>query len=165
MTLLLGFYTGFTTSIVRYYAGWPQDLLYTGVLPLRLDPPARSAYAAALERLAAPGVLTGLHSCTPGPASPYLASFPGRVLALDAQVIELDVEALQGHERTGGTWILGVMDTRPGRFDAADGSRRARVFVEALSGERAVFLSGGCGSGLADEAFELRLAAALGSSL
>jgi hypothetical protein len=97
----------------------------------------------------------------PGPLKPLVDALPGAVLAVDANVADLETDAGHAarvaHGAAGGRLILGVFDTRPGRFDRAAGIALARRLI----GDDVLAFSGGCGTGLLPPATELELAESL----
>ncbi len=108
------------------------------------------------------GATLGLHCCAPADLDQLTALGQGKVLALDANVIDLgspaSLELLRAHAASGGRLVLGAFDTRLPKFDRARGQNVAGRFrsVPGL-----IAISGGCGTGLHGTDYELALARSL----
>jgi hypothetical protein len=174
--LLVGWITQLTLALTRLVThGRAATLVMLwddGALPLCADEARRQSYVEVFRSLQAQGVALGVHCCEAIDAAALIETLPGAVLALDTCVVRLDEPAARvaarRHLSRGGRFIFGVFDTRPGRFNRAEGLERTRALASMLdaafpdgSWRGQVALSGGCGTGLRSEAFELELAAAL----
>lgn len=119
-------------------------------------------------RLAKRRVRLGLHCCSPIPLNKLIRAAPALTLALDANVVDLlspsAVAEVGHHVRTGGDFILGLVDTRAAAVDEAKAAalwKKIRAAWSEIPDGALLALSGGCGTATRDEAYERRVSGAL----
>lgn len=111
-------------------------------------------FRALQTKLAKTNTRLGIHTCTPGRLDDIAKALPATLYAFDLSVV--DVPTADGVEA-----IYGVVDTRSPKLDLA-ASRKALQLAHARAPKSApLILSGGCGTGLHTETYEMDLAAML----
>lgn len=107
-------------------------------------------------RIAKNATILGIHSCTPGALMDLRGAAPDTLLAIDLNVVDV-AQA----KRPDANLIHGVLDTRSSNSTFPEG-RKNLALARALAGDDGpLIISGGCGTGLHSEDYEIALAAAL----
>jgi len=155
----------YSTALARRASALCETLYFVwddGGFATHADGDARKA-AEQLVTTKLPRARFGFHSCEPGTLERWTSTMPRAVLALDLSVVgvvdtqEQRVMAAK-HLQRGGDFIFGVVDTSSTKIQPERGMELARA-ARAL-GARPI-LSGGCGTGLHQPAYELALAQSL----
>lgn len=120
------------------------------------------------DELVAFDTTLGVHTCAPGDLIGMVRSFPGSFLSIDMNVVDFASDtarhACDVHLSDGGWFMFGVYNTQSAPLDKVKGRQfaaLARTLVENAPPGPPLLFSGGCGTGLMSEAFEIELAQAL----
>ena len=163
--------TGALVTLATSQGAAPLVIIDDPLLAQAATPIEGAWFHALATATAAQGGKLGLHDCAPASVAALVREFAGAILAIDLNVVSTaglwengNERHLTAHAEAGGGFIFGVVDTR--RDDINMGDINA-----ALATARRIYgfgfqhlpflLSGGCGTGLHTESYEVALAKAL----